>query len=124
MILDTSALIGGWSPAFAGQDGSISVITLAELHFGIHTARTHDERTVRLANLGAVEAAFAPIPVDDSIARAWAGLAGAAREQGLQPRTRAFDLVIAATAKVRGEPLVTRDRDLAKLSELLDVRVL
>jgi len=83
-----------------------------------------DDRARRLARLGAVEAAFDPVPVDSAIARAWGAPAGVAVERGLRPRRRAMDLVIAASAQVLDVPLLTLDEDLRPLAGVLDVRVL
>ena len=53
----------------------------------------------KLGRLGFIEAEFDPIPVDAGIARTWASLASICVARGLQPRRRAMDLLIAATAK-------------------------
>jgi len=121
-MLDTSLVIAD-RPELMPDEGTISAVTLAELHFGVHVAQP-DERPRRLARLGAVEAAFDPVPVDSAIARAWGALAGVAVERGLGPRRRAMDLVIAASAQVLDVPLLTLDEDLRPLAGVLDVRML
>jgi predicted nucleic acid-binding protein len=120
-LLDTSVLIGAASPG--DLDGAISVATLAELHFGVAVADSEDERARRAQRLGIVEATFDPLPVDAAVAREWGRLAAAVAARGAQPRRRAVDLVIAATANVHGVPLLTYDaQDFAVIADLVDVR--
>jgi predicted nucleic acid-binding protein len=52
----------------------------------------------------------------------WVALASLSVERGLQPRRRAVDLLIAATAKALGLPLITLDQDLLALADVVDVR--
>lgn len=119
-LLDTSVVIGG-VPAEV-DEAALSVVTLAELQFGIAVASGAAERQRRLARLGAISELFDPLPVDGAVATAWGGLAAAAQHAGRQPRRRAMDLLIAATAQVHGLVLVTRDDDLRWLGEVIDVR--
>ena len=120
-ILDTSVLISD-DPHLLPDEASISVVSLAELHFGLLLARDAPERARRLRRLGFVEAEFDPVPVDAEIARTWAGLASLCVERGLQPRRRAMDLLIAATAMRLGLPLITLDQDLVPLADVVDIR--
>jgi predicted nucleic acid-binding protein len=120
-IVDTSVLISD-DPHLLPDEASISVVSLAELHFGLLLARDPGERARRLRRLGFVEAEFDPVPIDAEIARTWAALASIAVERGLQPRRRAMDLLIAATAKALGLPLITLDHDLLPLADVVDVR--
>jgi len=120
-IVDTSVLISD-DPELLPDEASISVVSLAELHFGLLLASDPRERARRLRRLGFVEAEFDPIPIDAQIARAWGALASLSVARGLQPRRRAMDLLIAATAKALGLPLITLDRDLDPLSDVVDVR--
>jgi toxin FitB len=119
-ILDTSVLIGD-DPSLLPDEASISVVSLAELHFGLLLARDSDERARRLRRLGFVEAEFDPVPIDAEIARTWGALASLSVERGLQPRRRAMDLLIAATARALGLPLITLDDDLLPLSDAVDI---
>lgn len=119
-LLDTSVLIGpplDEPPAAV----SISVVTIAELHFGVGRAADSSVRALRMGRLGDVEASFEPLPVTSDVARAWGFLATMAVERGLQPRRRSMDLLIAATARVHGLHLLTRDADLRPLADQLDV---
>ena len=75
-----------------------------------------------MAWLGAMQSTFDPYPVDASVAFAWGRLAHLALERGRQPRRRAMDLFIAATAVVHDLVLLTQDEDLLWLSDVLDVR--
>jgi hypothetical protein len=122
-LLDTSVLIGTAIPE--ELEGAISVASLAELHFGILVATDPDERALRAQRLGVIEATFDPLPVDAAVAREWGRLAATVSERGGQPRRRAIDLAIAATANVHGVPLLTADTaDLAIIDDLVDVQQL
>jgi predicted nucleic acid-binding protein len=122
VVLDTSVLIGAEPPGEV--EGAISAASLAELHFGVLVAAEPDERARRAQRLGVVEATFDPLPIDAAVAREWARLAAAVQERGGQPRRRAADLAIAATANVAGVPLVTHNEaDFKLIADLVDVRV-
>jgi predicted nucleic acid-binding protein len=122
VVLDTSVLIGAEPPG--DVEGAISAASLAELHFGVLVAAEPDERARRAQRLGVVEATFDPLPIDAAVAREWARLAAAVQERGGQPRRRAADLAIAATANVAGVPLVTHNEaDFKLIADLVDVRV-
>jgi predicted nucleic acid-binding protein len=123
VVLDTSVLIGAGIPE--GVEGAISVASLAELHFGALIATDPDERALRAQRLGVIEATFDPLPVDAPVAREWGRLAAAVAQRGGQPRRRAIDLAIAATANVHGVPLLTADTaDLAIIDDLVTVQPL
>jgi len=119
-VIDTSVLIGAERPS--DLDGAISAASLAELHFGVLVASGEDERARRAQRLGVVEATFDPLPIDVAVAREWVRLSAAVSSRGGQPRRRAVDLVIAATANVQGVPLLTRDKDLSLIDDLVQVR--
>lgn len=120
-VLDTSVLISGEAPR--DVEAAISVASLAELHFGVLVAADDDERALRTQRLGAIEAAFDPLPITADIAREWGRLAAAVSTRGGQPRKRTIDLAIAATANVHGVPLLTDNTgDFQMISDLTDVR--
>jgi predicted nucleic acid-binding protein len=120
-LLDTSVLIGADKPG--ELEGAISAASLAELHFGVQVANDPDERARRGLRLGVIEATFDPLPIDAAVAREWGRLAGAVRNRGGQPRRRAMDLAIAATASVHGVPLLTHNgADFQIIDDLVDVR--
>jgi toxin FitB len=119
-LLDTSVLIGADDPG--ELEGAISAASLAELHFGVLIARDEDERARRALRLGVIESTFEPLPIDAPVAREWGRLAAAVQARGGQPRRRAVDLAIAATANVHGVPLLTRNAaDLQLIADLVDV---
>jgi predicted nucleic acid-binding protein len=120
-LLDTSVLIGAERPA--ELEGAISAASLAELHFGVQVAQDEDERARRGLRLGVIESTFEPLPIDAAVAREWGRLAAAVRNRGGQPRRRALDLAIAATANMHHVPLLTLNgADFKIVDDLLDVR--
>jgi predicted nucleic acid-binding protein len=120
-LLDTSVLIGADDPG--AMEGAISAASLAELHFGVLVAHDTDERARRGLRLGVIESTFDPLPIDAAVAREWGRLAAAIRTRGGQPRRRALDLAIAATANVHGVPLLTHNTgDFQIIDDLVDVR--
>ena len=85
---------------------AVSIITVGELRAGVLEAADVQTRDRRLATL--TEAlALDPVPVDDSVARAWARLRVDLRLSGLPMRVN--DSWIAATAIALGVPLITAD---------------
>jgi len=120
-LLDTSVLIGAEAPG--KLEGAISAASLAELHFGVLVAGDPDERARRAQRLGVIEATFDPLPINAAVAREWGRLAAAITDRGGQPRRRAMDLAIAATANVAGVPLLTHDEaDFRLIEDLVQVR--
>lgn len=120
-LLDTSVLIGEESPP--DIEAAISVASLAELHFGVLVAADDDERAARTQRLGVIESTFDPLPVSADVAREWGRLAAAVSNRGGQPRRRAVDLVLAATANVLGVPLLTHNvGDFQIIGDLTDAR--
>jgi predicted nucleic acid-binding protein len=120
-LLDTSVLIGAEAPG--ELEGAISVASLAELYFGVLAARDTDERARRAQRVGVIEATFDPLPIDAAVAREWGRLAAAVRERGGQPRRRAMDLAIAATANLARVPLLTHDAsDFRLIDDLVSVQ--
>jgi predicted nucleic acid-binding protein len=121
VLLDTSVLIGDEPPP--DVQAAISAASLAELHFGVLVAAADDERALRIQRLGAIESTFDPLPVTTDVAREWGRLAAAVSNRGGQPRRRAIDLAIAATANVQGVPLLTHNpSDFEIISDLIDAR--
>jgi predicted nucleic acid-binding protein len=121
-LLDTSVLIGAKAAPLMGET-AISVVSLTELHFGVLVARDDDTRALRVRRLGIVEGRFDPLPFDAAAARECGRLHAAVSQRGGQPRRRALDLAIAATASVHGMPLLTFDAsDFSIIDDLVDVR--
>ena len=107
-LLDTSVLVGPPPEPIQGQL-AISSVSLAELHFGVLVARSDSERAERLRRLAVIEAQFSPLPVDQQVARAYGRISAAAVARGRQPRSRAMDLLIVATAAAHDARLFTRN---------------
>jgi predicted nucleic acid-binding protein len=122
VLLDTSVLIGA-TPIASGLVAAISAVSIAELHFGVLRARDDDQRAHRLQRLGLIEARYPePLPIDDMVAREWGRLQAAVASRGGQPRRRAADLAIAATARVHGATLMTHNvKDFAIVDDLVEV---
>lgn len=121
VLLDTSVLIAAEEgPA---DDAAISVISLTELHFGVLVARDEGTRARRMRRLGAIEDHFDALPFDAMAARECGRLHALVAQRGGQPRRRALDLAIAATASVHGVALLTYNvDDFQIVADELDVR--
>lgn len=120
-ILDTSVVIATDLQPLEG-DLAISAITMAELHFGVLVAKTQPIRAERLRRLLKLQQDFDPIPVDQAVATSYGQLAAAVVDAGRQPRARAMDLLIAATAHAHSARLYTRNAaDLQGLENLIDI---
>lgn len=121
-LLDTNILVlRRWiDPSELPGEMAISAITLAELSAGPHQVRQnheqdwydeHAERARRLDVLQRAENEFDPIPFGAEAARVYGRLAAAVVSAGRKPRSRALDLMIAATAVAEGLPLFTTNPD-------------
>lgn len=120
-ILDTSVIIGADVAPIPGVL-AISVITVAELQFGVLVARSADVRAERLRRLSLLQQHFDALPVDEAVAISYGRLAAAVVETGRQPRRRVMDLLIAATAHTHGARLYTRNPDdFAGLENLIEI---
>jgi toxin FitB len=105
------------------EDAAISVVSLTELHFGVLVAQDDDTRARRMLRLAVVEDHFDALPFDAAAARECGRLHAAVAKRGGQPRRRALDLAIAATANVHGVPLLTYNvKDFQIIDDLVDVR--
>ena len=120
-LLDTSVLIAGDVAPIPGVL-AISAISLAELQFGVLVAKTATVRAERLRRLSVLQKHFDALPVDDAVAISYGRLAAAVVDAGRQPRRRAMDILIAATAHAHGARLYTRNiDDFAGLERLVDI---
>lgn len=120
-ILDTSVIIAGDLAPIPGVL-AISAISVAELQFGVLIAKTAAVRAERLRRLSIVQKHFDALPVDEAVAISYGRLAAAVVESGRQPRRRAMDLLIAATAHAHGARVYTRNiDDFAGLEHLIDI---
>jgi predicted nucleic acid-binding protein len=95
------------------QEVAISAVTLCGLHHGVLVA-TDAQRPGRLATLIFAERRFAALPIDARVAPHYGRLLANARRRRAK-KLHTADALIAATAAAHGLPLITRDRDFAKL---------
>jgi predicted nucleic acid-binding protein len=120
-ILDTSVLLADEVAPIPGSL-AISTITLAELHFGVLSARSAEVRAERLRRLSLLQQRFDALPVGEAVAVSYGRLAAAVVESGRQPRRRVMDLLIAATAHAHEARLYTRNGvDFADLEDLVEI---
>jgi len=120
-LLDTSVLI---ATDVAPLDGelALSAASLAELHFGTLVTTDPAVRAERLRRLSILQRTFDALPVDDDVATSYGHLAATVAGIGRQPRSRVFDLLIAATAHAHNARLYTRNAaDLTGLGELIEI---
>ncbi len=121
-LLDTSVVIATEASQLP-EEAAISAVTLAELHFGVHLAKDDEARALRVRRLTEIESRFAALPIDEPIARAYGELAAITVRVGRKVRTRVADLFIAATARVHGVPLYTRNlTDFKLFAEQIEIR--
>jgi predicted nucleic acid-binding protein len=108
-VLDTSiiAALKLYDPAELPDTFLITAVTLGELSYGPHATDDPLKRAARVAVLQHAEATFDPLPYDHAAARLYGQICAAVRATGRQPRTRASDLMIAATAASNALPLYT-----------------
>lgn len=120
-VLDTSILISERTAPIEGQI-AISVVSIAELQFGVLVAPDDERRAHRLARLSAIVRSFEPIPVDGAVAASYGELAAATHRAGRKAGARSLDLMIAATAHAHGARLITANiEDVRHLGDLLDI---
>ena len=120
-VLDTSVLISVSLDSLEGEI-AISMVSIAELHFGVLVAPDDQRRAARLARLSAILRAFEPLPVDASVAASYGQLAAATHRAGRKATARSLDLMIAATAHAHGAAFVTANADdVSHLSDLIEI---
>lgn len=120
-ILDTSVIFATGITPIEGEI-AISAITLAELHYGVLVAKEQATRAERLRRLLKVQRAFDALPLDATTAASYGHIAAAVVDAGRQPRARAMDLLIAATAHAHSARLYTRNAaDFHGLQHLIDI---
>jgi len=123
-LLDTSVVIDldVIAPDDLPDEASVSAVTMAELSAGPHATDDPAERARRQDRLQQLESWVEPVPFDGDCARAYGRIYAAVVAAGRQPRRRAADLLIAATALAAGMPLYTRNAgDFAGLEQILTV---
>ncbi len=120
-VLDTSILIAEVAFPVEG-DIAISIVSIAELQFGVLVAPDDERRAHRLARLSAILRNFEPLPVDAAVAASYGELAAATFSAGRKATARSLDLMIAATAHAHGARLVTSNVDDVKhLDALIEI---
>lgn len=120
-VLDTSVLIADYLDPVEGQI-AISVVSIAELQFGVLVAPDDERRAHRLARLSAILRSFEPLPVDAAVAASYGELAAATHRAGRKATARSLDLMIAATARAHRARLVTANfDDVRHLDGLIDI---
>jgi predicted nucleic acid-binding protein len=123
-VVDTSiiAALKRYDPAELPDTMLITAVTLGELSFGPHATDDPVKRAGRVAVLQHVESAFDPLPYDQGAARLYGQICAAVRAAGREPRKRASDLMIAATAASNQLPLYTANpNDFKGLENLVEV---
>ena len=124
-LADTSIFIAAetrraLSVASLPDEIAVSIVTIGELRAGVLAAEDVDTRDRRLTTLmSALQ--LQPIPVDESVADAWARLRILLRENSL--RMPVNDSWIAATAIALGVPVLTQDDDYVQLPGLEVIRI-
>jgi predicted nucleic acid-binding protein len=120
-LLDTSVLMARNATAEMGlpATAAISVITLGELRAGVLIARDEAVAELRGRRLAAIRAAFAPLPVDESVAEHYGAVLAVARSQ--RRTAKATDLLIIATAAATERTLYTLDGAQARLAQAAGV---
>jgi predicted nucleic acid-binding protein len=91
---------------------AVSVITIGELRAGVLVAADIESRDRRLATLTSAMT-LESIPIDETVAHAWAKLRVQLRDAGR--RMPVNDSWIAATAIALGLPVVSQDDDYASI---------
>lgn len=120
-VLDTSVVIARGLDVLPGEL-AISTATIAELSFGVLVAKSPSDRAFRLRRLSRLQRQFDPLPVDDAVAVSYGEMAAAVARVGRNPRPRAMDLLIAATAHAHDAQLYTRNLDdFTGLEDLIEV---
>lgn len=103
-------------------DLAISVVSIAELKFGLLVTENDSTRATRLSRLSSIERRFDPLPVDEAVVDSYARLAARVVAIGRQPRARVMDLLIAATAHAHDATIYTRNAaDLVGLEDLVTI---
>jgi predicted nucleic acid-binding protein len=99
---------------------AVSVVTVGELRAGVLAASNVETRDRRLATLSQA-LALEPIPIDQSVAEAWAKLRLMLRDT--DQRMPVNDSWIAATAMSLGLPVITQDEDYVTVAGLEVIKV-
>ena len=119
-LLDTSVLIAIESnrelnTALLPLNQIVSVISVAELHAGVHSSLTPESRSIRMATLEAI-AGLTLLGVDGTAASHWGRLRFRLAEA--QRKVSVNDLWIASIALANSLPVITQDRNFDVFEDL------
>ena len=119
-LLDTSVLIAIESnrdldTALLPLNQIVSVISVAELHAGVHSSPTPESRSVRMATLEAI-AGLTLLGIDGTAASHWGRLRFRLAE--VHRKVNVNDLWIASIALANSLPVITQDRDFDVFEDL------
>lgn len=124
VLLDTSVVIAPPSAGLASIADvvAVSVISVAELEYGVGATDDLVERQRRRRRLSIIVEEIEVIPFDQAVAESYGLLANLVRAAGRDPRPRRLDLLIGATAERHRLSLATRNaKDFLHLERVLDV---
>lgn len=119
-LLDTSIFIAQETGRPLGdlpEQVAVSVVTIGELDLGVLSAVEGPVRARRAGTL-AFARRFEPLPVNESVMRAWANLVIDCRAAGIARTVKLTDALIAATAIDLGLEVVTQDADYDRMAEV------
>ncbi|WP_211881220.1 PIN domain-containing protein [Pseudarthrobacter albicanus] len=121
ILLDTNVLISPPSVWPAGAVLGSSIISLAELQFGIRSSASEQIRRHRVRRLAVWRELMDWILFDEHAAESYGELA--ARVRTLRPQhARSKDIMIAAQAHALGVPLMTRNaKDFELVSDVVEI---
>lgn len=125
-IIDTSVVIAAeqrrpLARHLVPDDSAVSMVTLAELELGVHLADGKAQRAERTDTFARAQAKYRAVPIDASVAAAYAEITAAARRRGRRPPVQ--DMWIAATAKAHAVSVYTQDGDFDEADGVDVVRV-
>ena len=121
ILLDTNTLIDLPGDGVLGDETlGASILSRAELEFGIRIARTDTIAYARSEYLATLDGLIDWLPFDLGATRAYGFLAASMHRDGAKVRARKTDTFIAAQAYHLGVPLVTRNvDDFARIAHLV-----
>lgn len=100
----------------------LTAVTFAELQHGVAVAQDATTHDVRAKRLGAAMVNYDPLPFDRKASTRYGSLIRLTIVAGRDPRSRKFDLMIAAIASSNDLPLYTRNpKDLVGLESLVKI---
>jgi predicted nucleic acid-binding protein len=121
ILVDTGVLIDP-PLRWPAEELGASVLALAELHFGIQTARDPASRSGRVRTLAYYASLFDWLPFDEASAEAY-GVLAAHVTQTRPAHARSKDILMASQAFALGVPLLTRNpKDFELVNHLVEIR--